>query len=307
MDQDHKDELTMLTDLQTFFTIPANLAKITPITDLLAGKVELDGHNTYILAQNAITIADTTGVAKNKSQQRQVVTDLILDIAGPLVALGRKTSNNDLIEQFNVTPSELGVMDGHTLTNFSGTVAATATTNMLALAGTGVTVGMVTDLNTETATFLALINTPEQARQAKKVANQNIKERFPVTRTLIDQTLDPLMRTNFAKTDKDFYRNYIANTEIINTGIHHLDFFGVLLDDSDGHKLHGALLRVLQGNIQIQETKTGNKGHFRFKELPEGEYTVEISRPGYVTKTVSNIVIIKGESLKKVFSLVPNP
>ncbi|MBK5284436.1 MAG: carboxypeptidase regulatory-like domain-containing protein, partial [Bacteroidia bacterium] len=177
--------------------------------------------------------------------------------------------------------------------------------NILALATAGVTPIMVSDLETDNTTLQLTIATPEEARQAKKVATQNIADTFPKTRELMDMTLKPLMRTNFAKNDPDFYNQFITATQIINTGIHHLDFFGLIMDSVTSEAVGSALVRVLSGTTEIAKTKAGEKGHFRFKEIPEGTYTVEVSRPGYTTQTFTNIVIISGKSTKKTFELIP--
>ena len=54
MDQVQNDEFTMLKDVQTLFNVPANLTKITLISDLLAGKVENDGYITTLTTNKAI-------------------------------------------------------------------------------------------------------------------------------------------------------------------------------------------------------------------------------------------------------------
>jgi hypothetical protein len=163
---------------------------------------------------------------------------------------------------------------------------------------------MVTTLTNDLASFVLVLTGPEGAIQAKKTAGQNIIDTYPKSRECIDQTLKPLMRTNFAKTDADFYHNFINATQIVHTGIHHLDFFGLIVDSVTGNTIHGVLVRVLQGTTEIANTKTGDKGRFQFKEIPDGNYTVEISRPGYVTQSIPNIAVVSGESTKKTFSMV---
>jgi len=304
MDQRQNDELTMLEDVQTYFNVVANLAKITPIVDLLAGKTELDGYITTIKNNKAIQDADTKGIGVNKETLRSTVINETLVLAGALVNLGRKIHDNVLIEKFNFTKSGLEKLrDNDLLTAANNTITA-ANANLPALASGGVTALMVTALTTDTASFSLILTGPEGAKQAKKLAGQAIHDTFVLSRQAMDLTVRPLMRTNFAKTDNTFYSGFINATQIINTGIHHLDFFGAVIDSVTGDGLHGALVRVLQGTTEIANTKTGDKGHFQFKEIPEGTYSVEISRPGYQTQTVPNIAIVTAESTKKTFSMV---
>lgn len=303
MNQGQNDELTMLEDIQLLFN--NNILKITPIADLLAGKVELDGHITNFKKWRVIQDVDNKGIAGNKQDLIDKIISETLDLSGPLVNLGRKTNNNQLIQEFNFSKSTLEALRDGDIVSTATSTAAKANTNILALAPAGVTPAMVATLDTDNAQLQLTIATPEQARHAKKVATQNIADTFPKTRELTDLTLKPLMRTNFHKTDPDFYNLFITATQIINTGIHHLDFFGLITDSVTTGAVGSALVRVLSGATEIAKTKAGEKGHFQFKEIPEGTYSVEVSRPGYTTQIFTGIVIISGKSTKKTFTLVP--
>jgi len=240
----------------------------------------------------------------NKETLHGTVSTDMLVLTGALVALGRKTHNNILIEQFNWTPSDLKLMKGNDLvTNANATITA-ANANLPALASAGVTAAMVTALTNDLASFVLVLNGPEGAIQAKKTASQNIDDTFPKTRECLELTIKPLMRTNFAKTDPDFYHNFLNATQIVHTGIHHLDFFGLIIDSVSHTGVHGILVRVMDGTTEIANANTGDKGRFQFKEIPDGTYTVELSRPGYVTQSIPNIAVVSGESTKKTFSMV---
>ena len=303
MTQGQSDELTMLLDIQLLFS--NNQLKLNPIADLLDGQTELNNHIKDLKKWRVIQDVDNKGIAENKQDLIEKIISGTLDLSGPLVNLGRKTANNQLIQEFNFSKSTLEALRDGDLVSTATNTAAKANTNILALAPAGVTPAMVGDLNTDNAQLQLTIATPEEARQAKKVATQNIADTFPKTRELTDLTLKPLMRTNFAKIDPDFYNQFITATQIINTGIHHLDFFGLITDSVTSDAVGSALVRVLSGATEIAKTKAGEKGHFQFKEIPEGTYSVEVSRPGYTTQTFTGIVIITGESTKKTFALIP--
>lgn len=295
----------MLEDVQAYFTIPANLAKITLIADLLAGKVELDGYITTLRNNKAIQDADTKGIADNKDALIATTIADTLVLSGALVNLGRKIHDNVLIEKFNFSKSDLEKLRDNDLITTANLTITSANANILALAPGGVTPAMVTALTTDVTSLTATVTGPEAAKQAKKVASQAIEDTLPLSRQAMDLTVKPLMRTNFAKTDPTFYNGFITSTQTIHTGIHHLDFFGLVIDSVTGDGVHGVLVRVLDHATEIANTKTGDKGHFQFKEIPDGAYTVEISRPGYVTQSIPNIAIVSGESTKKTFSIVP--
>jgi hypothetical protein len=306
VNQEKNDELQMLTDVQQFFKIPANNAKIAPIQDIVDGILELDGRITVITAHKAITDADTTGIRGNKINMRKNVVEDILILSGPLANRGRKTNNLQLVQAYNFTKHALSKMRDQDLLTAAQNTANDAGTHILALASAGVTPAMVTTLNNDRASLLLVVATPAQARQQKKAANQIITAEFPKTREVIDITLTPLMRTNFAKSDPLFYQSYLASTLITDTGKRHYDFFGLVANSVDGLLVQKVLVRVIDVNgNEVAKDLTGPKGRFRFPEIPQGTYSVELSRPGYQTKIISNIAIVDGLSTKKAFTIVP--
>ncbi len=306
MRQNLNDELQMLTDLNQFFKLVGNAAKIAPVADLVDGATELDTRITTITDNKAITDADTTGIRGNKLNMREVVADDILVLSGPLANLGRKNNDQQLIEAYNFSKTELLRMRDQDLLTAAQNTAADANTNILALGTAGVTPLMVATLNNDRAALLLLVASPGQAKQQKKAANQLIKAEFPITRELIDITITPLMRTNFAKTDPLFYTTYLASTLITETGTHHYDFFGLVTNSADGLPVQKLLVRVLDSNgVEVAKTKTGPKGRFAFPEIPQGTYSVELFRPGFQTKVISNIAIVDGIATKKAFTIDP--
>lgn len=302
MNQKQNDELKMLETV--FALLFENNAKITPIADLLDGRTQLEDYIKDLRKKRDLQVIDNKGIAKNKADLRIKVVQEILDLSGPLVNLGRKTGNNTLIEEFNFSKSFLEKLRDDDLVSVAGNTAAAANTNILLLAPGGVTPAMVTLLNADLELLIGAINAPETAIQVKKVATQNIKATFPLTRTLIDETLTTLMRTNFRTSDSDFFNQYIASTEIISTGIRHLSIYGSIIDSVSGTKINAAVLRILLGASEVAKVKSGKKGNFRVKNLSEGSYSVEITRPGYQPKTIPAIVVIVGQGTRITITLI---
>lgn len=314
MNQDQNDEFSMLKDVQALFNITGNATKIAPIGALVSAKGELDGNVTSLDSNKVISDADNTGIRGNKDDIRATVAARILDLAGPLANLGRTTNDNVLKNRYKVTKSELIDMRENDLITFAAQTVTDANANLLALAPSGITAANVTALTNASAAFQLIIASPGQAIQMKKVANENIKLTFPQTRELIDIGITTLMRTNFFVSDLDFYKLYLQSTLITTTGVRHFDFFGLVIDSTTGAPVQKVLVEVLgldatnpiaAGTRPITNDATGPKGHFQFKEIPQGTYTVRISRPGYKTLEIPGIVILDGVSTKKTFSIVP--
>lgn len=78
---------------------------------------------------------------------------------------------------------------------------------------------------------------------------------------------------------------------------------GTLINRLDGSIINGATV-ILQGAIGPLADVTSN-GQFYFSSLPEGEYTLTISAPGYQTRNI-NIIVPPNTMLQPVYTLFQN-
>jgi hypothetical protein len=306
MDQKQSDELYMLEDVQSLFNITANAAKIAAIQDLQDGKIQLDTDILDLRKNKAVQDRDTKGVTGNKDALFNSVAGQSKKISGALVNLGRKTNNDDLIQQFDVSQSHLDGLSGSDLVTYTGEVVAAANANITPLGTGGLTQAMVDQLEADAAELHLKLTSPELEKEKKVVAGQNIDKIFSErTRPLMEQTLKPLMLLNFETQDEDFYGHFVEAAKRNETGVRHLDMFGYVNDSATSLKVNGATIKIFQDGALILTVRSGSKGNYRIKHLPEGTYSAEVSRPGYVTATFNNLVIISGNSLTKNFGLAP--
>ncbi len=305
MNQDQNDETTMLESVNELLLIPANKTKIDLIPDLKAGQIELGDFIQEINDNRDIQTADTKGVARNKEDIIiQTIEDTIA-LSGALVNLGRKTSNNELIQQFNFSQSSLEGLRSSDLISKANTTAIAAQANKTALSAGGVTQIMIDALAQDVLDLTAINGLPEGTIKSKKVATDNLIAAFPKTRELMEQTLIPLMRTNYKVADNDFFSQFMVRTAIISTGSRKLSMFGSVFNLATSDKLSASILTLKQGaTIILENITTGPKGNYRIpKELASGTYEMTVTRPGYTPKTFTGIIIISGERLRMDFGL----
>ncbi|MBV9495001.1 MAG: carboxypeptidase regulatory-like domain-containing protein, partial [Acidobacteria bacterium] len=82
---------------------------------------------------------------------------------------------------------------------------------------------------------------------------------------------------------------------------------GTILDGGTSQPLAGATVVLRDGNGQVVgTTTTDSSGHYTFPNLPPGNYTIEMSAPGYQTSTVSQTVG-PNQTVTRSDSLTPNP
>jgi hypothetical protein len=293
----------MLKTLSGLFKQTANAPKVLTVPDLVLAETELNAHIKTVDDNVAIQNADKKGVTRNKTQVRDDMTMHILDLSGPLVSLGRKTSDNDLIEEFDFSQSYLDGLTFNSIITVAGNTKTAANANLLALSGAGITITNVNTLGTDITDMNTIMSSPEIESDKKKTATSNIKKTFPKSRKLIKQSITPLMRTNFRVADPDFWSDYQNAIEIDITGRRKLAMYGRVFNEDTNANLDAALIIFKQNGAEVERAETGPKGNYREPELPVGLVDAEVSRPGFTKKTFPNLVIIAGTGLKMDFGL----
>jgi hypothetical protein len=83
----------------------------------------------------------------------------------------------------------------------------------------------------------------------------------------------------------------------------HFEFGGKVTEFNDKKQkdqaLEGAVVTLLKGPTQVQSVVTNNSGRFKFVLDPNNDYTVTVTKPGYITKRFSistyNVPVERGE------------
>src|SRR5919198_1128907 len=79
-----------------------------------------------------------------------------------------------------------------------------------------------------------------------------------------------------------------SSTAIAQTG----NIVGKITDESNNQTLVGATITIIENS---KKAVTESDGTYKFKDIPVGKYTLQISFVGYESKKVSDVEIIKGE------------
>ncbi|MCH2213763.1 MAG: carboxypeptidase-like regulatory domain-containing protein [Flavobacteriales bacterium] len=75
-------------------------------------------------------------------------------------------------------------------------------------------------------------------------------------------------------------------------------YSGQVLDKENAETLTGAMIKIVELNKSVYADFDGN---FSFQDIPEGDYTIEISFLSYETKTIENFQIGAGSRKKRFF------
>jgi len=252
---------------------------------------------------------DKTGITVNKSQQRTTLIAQAIDVERRVIAYATNVNNAVLLAETSYTESDLKRSPDTVLKDRCQVIYDRANTNVAALATYGVTAAILTSLQAAITNFNAAIPKPRIGIADKKLATEQLV-------TLFD-TLD----SNFAKIDVlvemvkatqvNFYNEYRTLRKIIDTGSGALALKGSATDLQSGEPIQHATftfqpattaqLKAMSssatgngnGNGHIVK-KTAAKGNFNVKTMPEGTYTVTITKPGYKDQ-VATVSVVNGE------------
>ena len=252
---------------------------------------------------------DKTGIAVNKNQLKATLISQAIDVARRVVAYATNVNNAVLLAETSYTESDLKKSPDTVLKDRCQVIYDRANTNAAALATYGVTAAILTTLSTSITNFNAAIPKPRLGIADKKQATDQLATLFDTLDgnfTKID-TLVEMVRV----TQVNFYNEYRTTRKIIDTGTSFLALKGTATEMQSGEPVQNATftfqpvsavqLKAMSssasgngnGNGHIVK-KTATKGSFNIKSMPEGTYTVTITKPGYKDQ-IATVSVVNGE------------
>lgn len=262
--------------------------------------VTLDG---LIPKKDVVTSGITmskTELKHNLAYRAAVICDkarhYALTFANPTLAAQMKT-REDLIYHLN-DENILGFM-----TNIQSKLnPLLADPNFIPYNITGTILG---DLVTDATTFDGMIGQADNLAATGTVANQDINNLLDKDMHQNIEHFDMLIK-EYKVSNYDFWLGYHVNSAIDDLGIHHTSVLGTVIgptppDDPAGAPIIGATVKIL-GTPKVATTNV--LGQYLIPRTKSGDYQLEVSAPGRVTKT-QTVKIIRSHSNTFNFSLLP--
>jgi hypothetical protein len=249
---------------------------------------------------------DKTGITENKNQLKVTLVAQAIDISRKVVAYATVVNNTVLLEEVRYSESDLKRSPDTILKDRCQVIYDRANANVAALATYGVTAAILTNLQTAITNYNAAIPKPRLGINDKKQATiqlSNLLDTVDSNLYKID-TLVEIVRTS----QLNFYNSYKNTRKIVSTGVGSLALRGTAIDIQSGDPVTNATFTFSQnggtskaasasasgnGNGHIVK-KTAAKGNFNIKSMPEGNYSVTVTKPGYKDKVVT-VSVTDGE------------
>jgi hypothetical protein len=304
MTSEQESRLSMFMAVRDFLTANATITATLP---------NYAGYFTAV--QNGITSIQTireqqefdkTGIAANKNQLKTTLISQAMDVSRKVVAYALYVNNTVLLNEVKYSETDLKKSADTILKDKSQVIYDRANTNLAALATYGITAAILTNLLTAITNYNAAIPKPRLGINDKKQATAQLA-------VLLDTVDSNLLKIDSLAeivrlTQVNFYNGYKNARRIVETGIGSLALRGSAIETQNGEPVtnatftfnhNGGTLKTamasssLDGNGTIVK-KTAAKGNFNIKSMPEGTYSVTVTKPGYKDKVVT-VSVTNGE------------
>ncbi|MGL4385565.1 MAG: carboxypeptidase-like regulatory domain-containing protein [Flavobacterium sp.] len=236
-----------------------------------------------------------TGVALNKEKLKDNLISLTLDTSRKLTAYAKFSNNIVLNKEVTFTDSDLRRAADTILPEIARGLHNRAESNLTALTDYGVTAATQTALLTAITDYVSYIPKPRIAITEKKISTTELANLFKQADEILDN-IDSLIDI-ISVTEPKFYDGYGSVRKVIDTGSSSLSVFGFVTDAATKLPIKDAIVRFSINNTESEEViikKTASKGGFRIKSMPNGVYSVKVSKDGYIDYD-SKLSIIRGE------------
>ncbi len=252
---------------------------------------------------------DKTGITVNKSQLKATLISQAIDVARRVIAYSTNVNNAVLLAETSYTESDLKKSPDTVLKDRCQVIYDRANTNVTALATYGVTAAILTSLSTAITNFNTAIPKPRLGIADKKQATDQLEVLF-YTLNLNFSKIDILVEM-VKVSQVNFYNEYKTTRKIIETGTSFLALKGTATELQSGEPVQNATFTfqpASAGQLKAMSTsgngngngkdpivkKTATKGSFNIKSMPEGTYTVTITKPGYKDQ-IATVSVVNGE------------
>jgi len=248
---------------------------------------------------------DKSGLAESKNQLKSNLISLAMDTSRRVAAYASYANNLVLLNEINYSESDLKRCADTILRDSCQVIYSRANTNANVLVSYGVTPAGLTSMLSAITSFAASIPAPRLGITDKKQAT----DQLTILMKAVDDNLDKIdTLVEMVKVSQPvFYKGYKDARKIIEIGGNSLVAKGKVTDSENGESLQGATVKFTADgantSLKLKNAdsngnlikRTASKGGFNIKSLPEGTYTMTVSKPGYKDSVIT-VNVTDGET-----------
>jgi len=293
--QENKDTMASVV-LEYMKEVPETLVQNTP--GLEENIQELTEILEVISEKNEYQNTDNSGYSIVKSNLRNSMVELGVNIAYSLKAYAKRVNNEVLFTEMSMTKSSLENMRDNDVKDKCQLIATRATENVAGISTYGITQAVIDGYIQNITLFGNNIPKPRLSITANVLLTQNIAAAFKALDKSLEELDIKMFALNFAH--RQIVDQYKSCRRIVNHAGRLLSLVGNITDQ-DYNPVFGAIVSISAINREAKSTK---KGNFEFKNLPEGQYMVQIARPSFATQSIM-VGVVKGQTTELKIMLQP--
>ena len=293
--QENKDTMASVV-LEYMKEVPETLVQNTP--GLEENIQELTEILEVISEKNEYQNTDNSGYSIVKTNLRNAMVELGVNIAYSLKAYAKRVNNEVLFTEMSMTKSSLENMRDNDVKDKCQLIATRATANVAGISTYGITQAVIDGYIQNITLFGNNIPKPRLSITANVLLTQNIAAAFKALDKSLEELDIKMFALNFAH--RQIVDQYKSCRRIVNHAGRLLSLVGNITDQ-DYNPVFGAIVSISAINREAKSTK---KGNFEFKNLPEGQYMVQIARPSFATQSIM-VGVVKGQTTELKIMLQP--
>jgi hypothetical protein len=230
-----------------------------------------------------LQLQNTSVVTQNKEELKNNAIDDVLTLVKKARPWAKKTGNKELIDIWNIAETDL---------RGDEMIAAALMDNAVKALGDHEAELVIYNINNSeikaatnsVSKFDEAIGTPKQQIEVAKINTEKIPETIKTIDKILEQT-DDLIEGNFAKTEAEAFKEYLAARIIGHyAGKHTAVIVYIYADAEHKNPLAGATISIEALNRQDVSDAIGLAEIIKFKA---GTYQLKISAPGYKDQTLA--------------------
>ena len=243
---------------------------------------------TTVAHQKADVIS---GIREDKSQFRKSLVERVADVAAKVYAYAVSAANNELKEKVNFTTSDLLRLRDEELPGVCTNIVMAINSNLTLLAAYNVTVDTLKELNALLDQYTSMISRPRNAVSQRSAHVSTLKELFKSADAILKGQMDKTIK-EFRLVNPVFYKPYKNNRIIIDPPVTPTQIRGAIVNSSNNEPVSGVTIAVLENQTIAN---TGEEGKFIIKPLAPGTYSIKVSKEGFQTKTITDLLVKLGQ------------
>ncbi|MEP7167801.1 MAG: carboxypeptidase-like regulatory domain-containing protein [Bacteroidota bacterium] len=297
------EELDAFNRFEKFCNLPANKPLWQGLLLYSNGMAALDLKIQAIYATDAQQEENNKGVTRTKKQVKTDMSNVASSTAACLQAFASVNNDQNLYSQMQIEFSDImKAKDGKAIGKCDLILEKALALPLDQIELVGISQLVLDTLDQSIKDYKAVASSTGTVRTNKKGLTSNL--------TTLTGEANKIMRTQLLKMGKqwkishpDFYNGMVDSAKVIHVNIHTKARISV--KDENDMAVENASIVITSADGRKLTGKTNAKGNCTISRVPEGSASMTISKPDFSEKTLDGLNFLRGKSLTRAITLLP--